>query len=250
MSRKRLDILLVDRGLCRSRSEAQSLILSGVVWSGQQRLDKAGTLTKLDLPIEVKEKSRFVSRAGEKLASILEAHPIPVRDKVCIDVGASTGGFTDCLLQKGARQVFAVDVGYGQLDMNLRNDPRVVAMERTNARQLTLDQLMEASPHARQIDLLVMDVSFISIQKILEPLHKELKEITHWVLLFKPQFEVGRKFIGRGGLVRSQEAVEEALNHFGSWVSELGFTIEIGPSESPVPGKKSGNIEYLWYLKR
>lgn len=248
MALKRLDVLLCDLGLCESREQAQRLILAGCVWTGQQRLDKPGVKIKEETPIEVRNRTpEFASRGGEKIVHALEHFKIPVQGRVCIDVGASTGGFTDCLLKRGAEHVFAVDVGYGQLDAKLRADARVTNLERTNARFLTRAELIAKDPRAERLDLFVTDVSFISLRKIIEPLRAELSSITDWVLLFKPQFEVGREFVGKGGLVRDAEAVRAALEDFDRFMVQLGFTSG-GPTElSPIAGKKSGNLEYLVY---
>lgn len=246
MPQTRLDILLCDRGLAKSRTQAQSLILSGAVWTGQERLDKCGQQVPNEISLNIKElSSPFVSRGGEKLAKALEIFEVPLAGRVCLDVGSSTGGFTDCLLQKGARRVFAVDVGYGQLDYSLRKDPRVTVMERVNARYLTQSQLQQSHRDAEKLSLGTMDVSFISAKKILAPLRKELPQLREWVILFKPQFELGREHIGKGGLVRSPEAVKEALESFRVFMEDLGLR-EAHPAESsPLLGKKSGNVEYL-----
>ena len=180
MNLKRLDILLCDRGLCTTREQAQARILAGEVWSGETRLEKAGMRVPLDRPLEVRRRgSAFVSRAGEKLQAALERFPVDVKGRTCLDIGASTGGFTDCLLKRGAAHVVAVDVGYGQLDVNLRNDYRVTVLERTNARFLTPDAV------GKEVDFLCMDVSFISLRKIIEPIAPLFPSIRDWVLLFK-----------------------------------------------------------------
>lgn len=246
MANQRLDILLLERGLCSSRTQAQALVLSGAVWSGQQRLDKAGVKVNSEIDLEIRSKGpRFSSRGGEKLSAALEAFSIEVSGRTCIDLGASTGGFTDCLLQNGAAKVFSVDVGYGQLDQKLRNDPRVRVLERTNARHLQKETLLEKDADADQISLGVADLSFISLLTVLRPVSQQLPSLKDWVLLFKPQFEVGPKHIGKGGLVRSAEAVEEALHNFNVGMNELGWTRNGLPKTSPLPGKKSGNVEYL-----
>jgi len=245
MAQKRLDILLCERGLCKSREEAQAHILAGAVWSGERRLDKAGTKYPEDIPLDLQSRALpFVSRAGLKLAHALQVFGLDVNDKVCLDIGASTGGFTDCLLQNGARHVFAVDVGYGQLDAKLRNDPRVTCRERINARYLRREELGRGELE-NEISFIVMDVSFISLNKILESIRPEFENVKDWVLLFKPQFEVGPAHIGKGGLVRSQKAVEDSLAAFEEFMRQGGFIRRHGPEASPVAGKKSGNQEYL-----
>lgn len=251
MPSKRLDVLLVERGLAATRELAQSLILSGSVWTGEERLEKAGTKVDIDLPLEVRVKTTpFSSRAGQKLQFGLDTFGVVVSDRVCLDIGASTGGFTDCLLKRGARRVFAVDVGYGQLDAKLRSDPRVVVVERTNARHLTLSDLSARHEEAARIDFLCIDVSFISLEKILEPLASEFSGLKTLVVLFKPQFEVGQKFVGKGGLVRDESAVQAALGVFQTRMEKLGFTRRGGPESSPVAGKKSGNVEYLIHYEK
>ncbi len=250
MNKTRLDVLLVERGLCKSREEAQALILAGEVWSAETRLEKAGTKVADDLPLEVRSRlSRFVSRSGEKLQHALTTFGIDVTDKVCLDVGASTGGFTDCVLQNGARHVFAVDVGYGQLDQKLRNDPRVTVMEKTNARFLTLETLRAANPLADQLEIVVFDVSFIGLAKVLVPLATNLPAPT-WVALFKPQFEVGPENLGKGGVVKNPEATQAALKLLDEEAQKAGLRLVGGPESSPLPGKKSGNVEALVYYAR
>lgn len=203
-----------------------------------------------DIVLEVRGKTTpFVGRAGQKLHHALETFGIKIMDSTCLDVGASTGGFTDCLLQNGARHVFAVDVGYGQIDSNLRKNPRVTVIERCNARYLTRDELLPHNALAERISFLCMDVSFISLKKVVEPLRRAFPDITTWVLLFKPQFEVGQKHLGKGGKVRSEEAVLEALVEFGEWITKLGLTEKHKPSPSPLAGKKSGNVEYLLHYE-
>lgn len=243
---KRLDVLICERGLCPSREQAQSLILSGVVWSKEQRLDKPGTKYPEDTPLEIRARVQlFASRGGQKLQHALDCFRISVKNRICLDIGASTGGFTDCLLKNGARQVFAIDVGYGQLDVKLRQDPRVTVVEKTNARFLVLADLVTLSATASSLSFVTMDVSFISLRKIVEPLSRAIPGLRDWVLLFKPQFEVGRKNIGKGGLVRSEEAVREALSDFHVFMAGLGFILKGSPESSPITGKKSGNLEYL-----
>lgn len=248
MEKKRLDVLLVDRGLCESREKAQALILAGEVYNSQgQRLEKPGTLYSSETEIEIKSRSLpFKSRAGHKLQFAIDQFGISCEGKVCLDVGASTGGFTHCLLKNGANHVVAIDVGYGQLDSELRNHPQVTNLEKTNARYLTREILGE---WAEKVELAVVDVSFISIQKVIEPLFKEFPTLKAWLLLFKPQFEVGPENLGKKGKVKNEEAVRNSLNQFENWMTAQGFRKKGGPETSPLPGKKSGNLEYLFFYE-
>jgi len=249
MASKRLDILLVERGLAASREQAQAYILAGTVWTGERRLEKAGDKVKEDLPIEVRSKAPpFASRAGQKLEHGLDHFKVVPAGKVCLDVGASTGGFTDCLLKRGATHVFAVDVGYGQIDQKLREHPQVTNVERCNARYMTRAELVAKNPLAEEISLVAIDVSFISLTKIMPQLRQEFPDAKEWLILFKPQFEVGRENIGKGGVVRNPEAVTEALAAFQTFVENLGFRLAGPPESSPLTGKKSGNLEYLLSL--
>lgn len=250
MNKTRLDVLLVERGLCKSREEAQALILAGEVWSGETRQEKPGVKVPSDLPLEVRSRlSRFVSRSGDKLQHALTKFGIDVSGRVAIDVGASTGGFTDCLLQNGAKHVFAVDVGYGQLDSKLRNDPRVTVVEKTNARFLNLAALEAFSPLAAEIEIGVVDVSFISVAKVLAPLATALP-VSRWIILFKPQFEVGPENLGKGGVVKNQAAADQGLEALHKVAEGVGLRLAGGPESSPIPGKKSGNVEALVYYAR
>ncbi len=236
--RLRLDELLVERGLAKTRAEARALILEGRVFSGQRRLEKAGTRVPPDLPLALRQGARWVSRGGAKLAHALEAFTIDVRDRVAIDIGASTGGFTDVLLRAGAARVYAVDVGYGQLDWKLRNDPRVVVRERTNARYLSEREIPEP------VDLLVSDASFISLEKLLPAPLRLLKPGGLLVALIKPQFEVGRKRVGKGGVVRDPALHAEVCARIRSWLGEeCGYRV-LGLVESPLLGPR-GNREFL-----
>ncbi|UCF88986.1 MAG: TlyA family RNA methyltransferase [bacterium] len=241
-SSKRVDLLLVERGLADTRTRAQALILSGRVFSGERRIDKPGTVLRPETPLSVREPLPYVSRGGVKLRAALDHFGIDVTGAHCLDVGSSTGGFTDCLLKAGAGKVYAIDVGYGQLDWNLRNDERVVVLERTNFR--TIEDT--ALPH--DLDVAVVDVSFISLRLILPRLGTFLREGARAVLLVKPQFEAGREKVGKGGVVRDDRVREEALQNVLSAAGEEGFTL-IGTMESPIKGA-SGNIEYLAYLVR
>jgi 23S rRNA (cytidine1920-2'-O)/16S rRNA (cytidine1409-2'-O)-methyltransferase len=237
---ERADLLLVELGLAESRTKAQALILAGRIFSGQVRVDKPGTRLPAGTQLTVTETMPYVGRGGLKLAAALDHFGIDPHGKVCLDVGASTGGFTDCLLQRGASRVYAVDVGYGQLDWNLRNDERVTVMERTNFRNIEEDAL----PH--DLDLAVADVSFISLKLILPRLRSFLMEGAETVLLVKPQFEAGKGKVGKGGIVRDDQVRSEALEGVLEAAAQLGFT-ESGRMESPIRGA-SGNLEFLVHL--
>src|SRR5271154_3527940 len=239
-SRLRLDQLLVDRSLAGSREKAKALILAGEVMVNGQCVDKAGQPVALDSRIEVKQPLPYVSRAGKKLEAALEHFRIPVEGKVCIDVGSSTGGFTDCLLQRGAARVYAIDAGTAQLDWKLRNDPRVIVHEQVNARYLSRAQVPEA------IDLAVCDVSFISITMILPALADLLASHAEMVILVKPQFELERHQVGKGGIVRDPALHLQACRRVEQAVQTLGFHAQIIPS--PVLGAE-GNQEFLLHAR-
>lgn len=239
MSRLRLDQALVDRGLAESRAKAQALVLAGVVFSGEKRLDKPGTSIAIDLPLEVRGQPHpYVSRGGLKLARALDAFAIDPAGKTALDVGASTGGFTDLLLQRGAASVYAVDVGHGQLAWKLRSDPRVVVMERFNVRNISRDQVPDP------VDLIVCDVSFIGLEKAL-PAALQLAAPGAWLAtLIKPQFEVGKGQVGKGGIVRDAALHEEVCQRIAAWVnSQPGWQV-VGVVPSPIQGA-DGNREFL-----
>ncbi|RME40192.1 MAG: TlyA family RNA methyltransferase [Deltaproteobacteria bacterium] len=239
----RLDKLLVDRGLAGSRERARALILSGRVLVADRPVDKAGHAVAPDAPVRVRgEDIPYVSRGGLKLAAGLEAFPVTVSGRIALDVGASTGGFTDCLLQHGAQRVYAVDVGYGQLAWSLRNDERVVNLERTNIRHLEPGTL-EPLP-----DLAVIDASFISLAKVLPATLRHLRRPADIIALVKPQFEVGRGRVGKGGVVRDEQLRQQALRDVVRVAEELKLRV-FGHIESPIPGPK-GNREFLLYLQR
>ena len=244
MSKKtRLDVLLTERGLCESRQKAQATIMAGLVFVEGQRSDKPGTPVAEDANVEVRGHAlRYVSRGGLKLEKAMASFPIDLRDAVCGDIGASTGGFTDCMLQNGARKVYAVGVGYGQLAWSLRSDDRVVCMERTNARYLTHEQIPE------ELDFASVDVSFISLKLILPPLCGLLRQGGHVACLVKPQFEAGKEKVGKKGVVRDPAVHLEVLEHFLEHAKESGFTV-LGLTYSPIRGPE-GNIEYLGYLEK
>lgn len=234
----------MELGLCESRQQAQRLIRAGEVRVDQQIVDKPGTPVVVAAQIEVAQKSPYVSRGGEKLVYALQTFELAVRDRVCLDGGISTGGFTDCLLQAGAKQVYGVDVGYGQVAWSLRQDPRVVLRERTNLRYLTPEELYaEGQPWP---DLGVADVSFISLTKILPALWRLLQPPRELVLLVKPQFEVGRDRIGKKGVVRDPQDHAVAIATVLQAAQEMGWHYS-GLTYSPMPGP-AGNIEYLLWL--
>ena len=242
MSNKtRLDILLTERGLAESRQKAQAVIMAGHVFVAGQRVDKPGTAVLSDAPIEVRGHTLpYVSRGGLKLEKALRDFGVKPEGFVCSDSGASTGGFTDCLLQQGAKKVFAIDVGYGQLDWKIRSDPRVVVMEKTNIRYVTPEQLGEP------LDLSVVDVSFISLKIVLPAIQKLLKPTGQVLCLIKPQFEAGRDKVGKKGVVREKSTHKEVLDDFVELADSLGFKI-LGLTFSPVKGPE-GNIEFLGHL--
>jgi len=241
--KQRLDTLLVELNLCESRQQAQRLIQAGKVMVNRQVIDKAGTEIETTAQIEIKARSPYVSRGGEKLAKALAEFTISVTDRICLDGGISTGGFTDCLLQAGAKQVYGVDVGYGQVEWRLRNDPRVVLRERTNLRHLTPEDLYG---NAAPADLAVVDVSFISLTKILPALWQLLIAPREMILLVKPQFEVGRSRVGKKGVVRDPDHQAEAIFQVLQTARELGWQYR-GLTWSPIQGP-AGNIEYLLWL--
>ena len=238
----RLDQYLVQHGLTQSRERAKALIMSGIVFVNEQKVDKAGEMIKEDAKVEVRGHDiGYVSRGGLKLEKAMKTFPITLEGKICADIGASTGGFTDCMLQNGATKVYAVDVGYGQLDWKLRSDERVVCMERTNARYLDRDQIPD------ELDFASIDVSFISLKLILPAVHRVLKEGGHVACLIKPQFEAGREKVGKKGVVRDPDVHLEVLENFLTHAKDSGFTV-LDITFSPIRGPE-GNIEYLGYLE-
>lgn len=243
MKKVRLDQLLVDLGLAQSRERAKITIMEGNVFVDGQRVDKAGTAVDPEKKIEVRgEQLPYVSRGGLKLEKALKVFPVDPAGLTCIDCGASTGGFTDVLLQNGAKKVYAVDVGYGQLAWKLRSDERVVNLERTNVRYITSEQIPET------IDLGVMDLAFISIKLVIPAVRELLKEDGDILCLIKPQFEAGREKVGKKGVVRDAKVHLEVLESFMDFVPRSGFTL-MGLSFSPIRGPE-GNIEYLGWLKK
>lgn len=243
MKKIRLDQLVFDLGLTESRERAKTTIMSGLVYVNGQKADKPGMQVAPDAKVEVRgDALPYVSRGGFKLEKALNVFPVDPSGLVCIDCGASTGGFTDVLLKNGAAKVYAVDVGYGQLAWSLRNDARVISMERTNVRYITSEQIPEP------LDLAVMDLSFISVKLILPAVYPLLKDDAAVVCLIKPQFEAGRDEVGKKGVVRDKQVHLSVLQSFLDFVPTAGFTA-MGLDYSPIKGPE-GNIEYLGYLRK
>ncbi|MEZ4735704.1 MAG: TlyA family RNA methyltransferase [Caldilineaceae bacterium] len=240
--KQRLDLLLVERALVESREQARRLIMAGEVLVNEVVQDKPGQSFPQDVEVRIRNALPYVSRGGLKLAAALDTFPLTVAGKIAIDVGASTGGFTDCLLQRGVAQVYAIDVGYGQLAWKLRNDPRVVVMERTNIRHLT------ALPNAVQADLAVIDASFISLTLVLPPTLHLLHPEAELIALIKPQFEAGKEQVGKGGVIRNSMIHREVLETIWAFVQQLGLTIT-GLRPSPLLGP-AGNVEFLLWCHR
>jgi 23S rRNA (cytidine1920-2'-O)/16S rRNA (cytidine1409-2'-O)-methyltransferase len=241
--KERLDVLVVERGLAESRTKAQALILAGQVIVGDQRVDKPGSLVPVEADLRIKgEVLPYVSRGGLKLKAAIERFGLDMRGRVAADIGASTGGFTDCLLQEGAVRVHAIDVGYGQLHEKLRTDPRIRSRERVNARYLTAEDLPEP------VDVVVIDVSFISLTQVLPAVLPFLKPGGLLVALVKPQFEVGPDRVGKGGVVRDVAARQEAIDSTVAFVQRQGLTVR-GVMDSTVPGP-AGNVEALLVADR
>lgn len=242
--KERLDVILVRQGFVPSREKARAVLMAGNVFVNGQREDKAGTtFDETKIHIEVKGNSlKYVSRGGLKLEKAMGEFPIDLAQAVCMDIGASTGGFTDCMLQNGASRVYAIDVGHGQLDWRLRSDERVVCMEKTNFRYVVPEDI------GQKIDFASVDVSFISLTKILIPARNLLKEQGHMVCLIKPQFEAGRDKVGKKGVIRAPEVHEEVIRKVMDYADLVGFEIK-GLTYSPIKGPE-GNIEYLAYLEK
>ncbi len=242
--KERLDILLVQKGYAPSREKAKAIIMSGNVFIDGQREDKAGTVFDADkVQIEVKGTGqKYVSRGGLKLEKAVDAFGINLEEAICMDIGASTGGFTDCMLQNGAKKVYAVDVGHGQLDWKLRNDRRVICMEKTNFRYMTPENIQD------KLDFASVDVSFISLTKILLPARALLKEKGEMVCLIKPQFEAGRDKVGKKGVVRESGVHEEVIRKIVDYADYIGFDI-MHLEFSPIKGPE-GNIEYLIHISK
>jgi 23S rRNA (cytidine1920-2'-O)/16S rRNA (cytidine1409-2'-O)-methyltransferase len=241
--KERLDVLLVNRNLAESREKAKAIIMSGNVFVDGQREDKAGSTFSTEVHIEVKGNPlKYVSRGGLKLEKAIAQYDINLEDKICMDVGSSTGGFTDCMLQNGAVKVYSVDVGTNQLAWKLRQDARVISMEKTNIRYLTPEQIEDRVAFAS------IDVSFISLTKVLEPVRNLLSSEGEVVSLIKPQFEAGREKVGKKGVVRDQKVHEEVIDQVATYAASIGFDC-LDLNFSPIKGPE-GNIEYLLYLKK
>ena len=241
--KKRIDVLLYEKGLTPSREKARTLIMAGCVYADNQKFDKPGDTVREDAVLEVRGNTlRYVSRGGLKLEKAMQLFPIKLENTVCMDIGASTGGFTDCMLQNGASKVYSVDVGYGQLAWQLRTDPRVVNLERTNARYLTREQIPE------EIDFFSVDVSFISLKIILPAVRPLLKDGGKAVCLIKPQFEAGRSNLSKKGIVRDEKVRLRIRDEIAEFAQGCGFSV-IGTETSPITGG-DGNTEYLMCLEK
>ena len=241
--KERLDVLLVNRGLAPSREKAKAMIMEGNVFVENQREDKAGSSFDVNANIEIKGNTlKYVSRGGLKLEKAMTHFGIELADKICMDIGASTGGFTDCMLQNGAKKVYAVDVGYGQFAWKLRQDERVVCMEKTNIRYVTPEDI------ADRLDFASVDVSFISLTKVLEPARNLLQDDGEMVCLIKPQYEAGREKVGKKGVVREKSVHEEVICKVIDYAVSIGFVV-LNLEYSPIKGPE-GNIEYLVYIKK
>lgn len=241
--KERLDVMLVNRGLAASREKAKAIIMSGIVFVDGQREDKAGSAFDHKVNIEIKGSTlKYVSRGGLKLEKAMNSFDVRLEGRVCMDVGSSTGGFTDCMLQNGAVKVYAVDVGHGQLDWKLRNDERVVCMEKTNIRYVTPEQIEEPP------EFVSIDVSFISLTKVLAPVKELMTENGEIVCLIKPQFEAGREKVGKKGVVRDSNVHREVIRMVMEYASSIGFCV-CNLDFSPIKGPE-GNIEYLLHLSR
>lgn len=243
MAKKRLDVLVTERGLAESRQKAQALIMAGEVFSGDRKLDKAGMNVEDTIPLEVRGNTlRYVGRGGLKLEKAMEVFPIDLNGCTAADIGASTGGFTDCMLQNGVKKVYSVDVGYGELAWKLRSDERVIVLERTNARYLSRAQVPDP------LDFASVDVSFISLKLIFPALHDLLRERGQVVSLIKPQFEAGREFVGKKGIVRDPKVHRMVLEQYLEHAEAADFSV-LDLTYSPITGQE-GNIEYLGFLEK
>ncbi len=242
LMKKRLDVLLVEKGLSESREKAKALIMAGNVYVNGQKCEKAGTSIDETAEIRIAEELRYVSRGGLKLEKTIKKYGLSLDGCICADIGASTGGFTDCMLQHGASKVYAVDVGYGQLAWSLRNDPRVVCLERTNARYLSEETIPDA------LDFFSMDVSFISVKLILPAVFALLRDGGEGVILIKPQFEAGKSKVGKNGVIRDRAVHLEVVSDVIHSLIDMGFGI-LALDFSPIKGPK-GNIEFLAYVKK
>ena len=243
MAATRLDVYLTEHGYAESRQKAQALIMSGIVYIDNQKADKAGTPVKEGQSVEVRgDTLKYVSRGGLKLEKAMSSFSLSLDNMICADIGASTGGFTDCMLQNGARLVYAIDVGYGQLSWKLRTDERVINLERTNFRYVTHEQIPD------ELDFASVDVSFISLKKILPVMRELMKDNASAVCLIKPQFEAGKENVGKKGVVRDKSVHESVVNDIVGFALNNGFSVH-GLDYSPVKGPQ-GNIEYLVLLQK
>ena len=241
--KKRLDVLVYERGLAESREKAKALIMAGIIYADNQKSDKPGTTYPESVKIELRgSKPKYVSRGGLKLEKAMTAFSLNLNDKITMDIGASTGGFTDCMLQNGAKKVYSIDVGYGQLDWKLRNDSRVVNLERTNIRYITNEQVTD------KIDFFSVDVCFISLTLVLPAVRPLLKDDARAVCLIKPQFEAGRGKVGKNGVVRDKNIHIEVIEKIYNFCLENGYSV-LGLDFSPIKGPE-GNIEYLMYIQK
>lgn len=241
-NKQRIDVLIVNKGLETSRERAKALVMEGLVFANGQRVDKPGEEVDVNADITIKGGLKYVSRGGLKLEKAIDVFNIDLKDKICMDIGASTGGFTDCMLQNGAKRVYSVDVGYGQLAWKLRTDSRVVNLERTNIRYLEPEKVKD------KIEFFSVDVSFISLTLVLPVAMKFLSETAQGVCLIKPQFEAGKGKVGKKGVVRDPEIHKEVIKKIADFVVSIGFEAQ-GLDFSPIKGPE-GNIEYLIYLKK
>ncbi len=241
--KQRLDLMLVEQHLAPSREKAKAVIMAGLVYVNGQKEDKPGSTFPEEAKVEVRGQTNpYVSRGGLKLEKALQTFDVSVEGKVCTDVGASTGGFTDCMLQYGARKVYAIDVGKGQLDWKLRQDPRVVCMEKTNIRYVKPSDIGEP------VEFSSVDVSFISLTKVLKPIREYLQDVGEVVALIKPEFEAGREKVGKKGVVRDPQTHQEVIKKIADFASKTGFASE-DLTFSPIKGPE-GNIEYLYYFRK
>ncbi len=241
--KKRLDMLVYERGFAESREKAKAIIMSGIIYVDNQKSDKPGTAYSEDVKIEMRgNKLKYVSRGGLKLEKAIDVFKIDLKDKITMDIGASTGGFTDCMLQNGAEKVYSIDVGHGQLDWKLRNDSRVVNLERTNVRYVTREQVPD------EIDFFSVDVCFISLSLVLPAVRPLLKDDCTAVCLIKPQFEAGRGNVGKNGVVRDKNVHKDVIGKIYEFCLSNGFDV-MGLDYSPIKGPE-GNIEYLLYIRR
>ena len=243
LTSKRLDIYIHEHGFCESREKAKAIIMSGIVYVDNQKADKPGFTVKENQTVEVRgDTLKYVSRGGLKLEKAMESFKIRLCDKICADIGASTGGFSDCMLQNGARKVYAIDVGYGQLAWKLRTDERVINLERTNFRYVT-DEIV-----TDKLDFASVDVSFISLGLILPPLHLLLKNDGEVICLIKPQFEAGKENVGKNGVIRDPAVHKEVIEKIIAFALKTGYSV-LNLDYSPIKGPQ-GNIEYLIYMKK